>query len=438
MPKFTNDSVVSVSTTTNSPAVQGEGSDNEGVRGISHNEHGGVVGINDWSPASPPGAGGNGGWFESAQGEGVRGWAKTPHHGGVVGTNTAGGIGVFGQSDSNSGVYGESTEGIGVLGESTDNEGVRGISHSAHGGVVGVNDWSPSSPPGAGGNGGWFESTQGEGVRGTAKNPNHGGVVGINTAGGVGVFGQSDITAVWGESKTWVGVYGQSDSTTGGSGVWGEHKGTGAGVVGKSASGVGVWGISSNYEGIHAETQSSSTAAMATYQMNAASGSAAFFAKHMGGKTAGRFEGDVEVTGDIRLTNADCAEDFNIGSDLKVEPGTVMVLGEEGALFPSQRDYDKRVAGVVSGAGNYKPGIVLDKQESKNNRQPIALLGKVYCKVDAQFGAIEVGDLLTTSPTPGHAMKTSDPFKAFGAVIGKALRPLTEGQGLIPILISLQ
>ena len=51
------------------------------------------------------------------------------------------------------------------------------------------------------------------------------------------------------------------------------------------------------------------------------------------GKLAGRFEGDVEVTGDIRLPNADCAEDFRCGlARLKVEPGTVMVLGNEGAL----------------------------------------------------------------------------------------------------------
>jgi hypothetical protein len=81
---------------------------------------------------------------------------------------------------------------------------------------------------------------------------------------------------------------------------------------------------------------------------------------------------------------------------------------------------------------------VLDKRQTPGNRQPIALMGKVFCKVDAQFGPIKVGDLLTTSPTPGHAMKTNDPFKAFGAVIGKALQPLTEGQGLIPILIALQ
>ena len=38
----------------------------------------------------------------------------------------------------------------------------------------------------------------------------------------------------------------------------------------------------------------------------------------------------------------------------------------------------------------------------------------------------------------GHAMRVNDQGKAFGAVIGKALRPLKEGQGLIPILIALQ
>ncbi len=115
-----------------------------------------------------------------------------------------------------------------------------------------------------------------------------------------------------------------------------------------------------------------------------------------------------------------------------------MVIDETGALQQSHQVYDKKVAGVVSGAGGYKPGIVLDKQDSQANRVSLALLGKVYCKVDAQYGSIEVGDLLTTSPTLGHAMKATDPLKAFGAVIGKALRPLMEGQGLIPILIALQ
>jgi hypothetical protein len=81
---------------------------------------------------------------------------------------------------------------------------------------------------------------------------------------------------------------------------------------------------------------------------------------------------------------------------------------------------------------------VLDRRERAQNRKSIALLGKVYCKVDAAYSPIEVGDLLTTSPTRGHAMKAADPLKAFGAVIGKALRPLEIGHGLIPILIALQ
>ena len=64
-----------------------------------------------------------------------------------------------------------------------------------------------------------------------------------------------------------------------------------------------------------------------------------------GGRLAGFFEGDVEVTGDIRLTNADCAEDFDVSGADKVEPGTVMVLGNEGVLSECQLAYDKRVAG---------------------------------------------------------------------------------------------
>lgn len=65
-------------------------------------------------------------------------------------------------------------------------------------------------------------------------------------------------------------------------------------------------------------------------------------------------------------------------------------------------------------------------------------MGKAYCKVDARHSPIEIGDLLTTSPTRGHAMKAVDPLKAFGTVIGKALRPLAEGQNLIPVLVALQ
>jgi hypothetical protein len=143
-------------------------------------------------------------------------------------------------------------------------------------------------------------------------------------------------------------------------------------------------------------------------------------------------------TGDIKLLGADCAEDFDVSEVETAEPGTVMVIAQESALKPSEQPYDKRVAGVVSGGEGYKPGIILDKKKFEADRIPVALMGKVACKVDARSTPIEVGDLLTTSSTSGHAMKAADPFKAFGAVLGKALRPLKGGQGLIPVLVALQ
>lgn len=148
--------------------------------------------------------------------------------------------------------------------------------------------------------------------------------------------------------------------------------------------------------------------------------------------------GTLNVVADIVLAGAasDCAEDFDVATGCEIEPGTVMVLDDTGALRPSDHGYDRRVAGVISGAGEYRPGMILGRCESPQQRVPIALIGKVFCKADAQFGAIQVGDLLTTSPTVGHAMKACDPSKAFGAVIGKALRGLREGCGLIPVLVA--
>jgi hypothetical protein len=328
-----------------------------------------------------------------------------------------GGKGVQGHSQNGYGVQGTSVVGRGVVASSDTNYGLRASSRT-----LSAARCSSSEGTGVEGEAGGT----GDGVRGTSINGNgiHGisqtsfGVLGESRSGR-GVVARSDTDyGLRASSRTSAGIRGSSDEgrgvegwavksegvvgvSAGGNGVWGQTEGAGVGVLGTSKIGIGVFG--------------------------------------KGGRLAGFFEGDVEVTGDIRLTNADCAEDFDIADTDPIEPGTVMVLGDdEGALHQSRRPYDKRVAGVVSGAGDYKPGIVLDKRQSENERKPIALLGKVFCKVDARFGAIEVGDLLTTSATPGHAMKTNDPLKAFGAVIGKALRPLKEGQGLIPILIALQ
>lgn len=143
-------------------------------------------------------------------------------------------------------------------------------------------------------------------------------------------------------------------------------------------------------------------------------------------------------SGDIILANADCAEDFDVEDPTGTEPGTVMVIGDESRLRVSEQEYDRRVAGVIAGGGDHGPGIVLGRGRGAVGRLPVALIGRVLCKVDAGRSGIDVGDLLTTSQVRGHAMKAADSARAVGAIIGKALKRLDSGQGLIPVLVSLQ
>ena len=145
--------------------------------------------------------------------------------------------------------------------------------------------------------------------------------------------------------------------------------------------------------------------------------------------TAGEFSGKVQANGDMSVTSdifthgADCAEHFDIAGSSTIEPGSVIVIDNCGGVRQTHEAYDRKVAGVVCGAGQHLPGLVLDARESSGNRLAVALMGKVLCKVDARCEAVAVGDLLTSSATPGHAMKAANPRRAFGAVIGKALAP---------------
>jgi hypothetical protein len=147
----------------------------------------------------------------------------------------------------------------------------------------------------------------------------------------------------------------------------------------------------------------------------------------------------VVVTGDIQFLNADYAEDFDLSDQQGAEPGSVMVLDDGASLRESHLPYDGRVAGVVCGAGTFRPAVILDRRnDTTEPRVTVALVGKVYCKVDASSGPVRPGDLLTTSATPGHAMRATDRDLAFGAILGKALAGLDDGKALIPILVALQ
>jgi hypothetical protein len=68
----------------------------------------------------------------------------------------------------------------------------------------------------------------------------------------------------------------------------------------------------------------------------------------------------------------------------------------------------------------------------------VALSGRVYVQADASNGAIEPGDLLTTSSLPGRAMKVTDHAKSQGAILGKAMTALDHGQGMVLVLVTLQ
>ena len=142
--------------------------------------------------------------------------------------------------------------------------------------------------------------------------------------------------------------------------------------------------------------------------------------------------------GDITLSGGDCAENFEIADACPSRKGSVLVLRDDGQLEECNKEYDRRVAGVISGAGNTRPGIVLGMGTASQSAVPVALSGRVNCRVDASHASIAVGDLLTTAATPGCAMKADDREKAFGSVIGKAMEKWSEGIGLIPVLISLR
>lgn len=313
---------------------------------------------------------------------------------------------------------GVAENGIGTHGTSKTSTGAGGVSQTGVG-VHGV-------------------STAGPGVRGDAEN-------------GVGVFGASTTsTGTSGVSRSGVGVHGVS---TTGDGVFGTSE-SGRGVVGTATSAAGVEGVSVSGSGVHAsseqgeavhaETRSASVAAVAAFNLNPTSTAAALFAKKEGEVgDAAWFEGNVHVTGvltvddDIRLTGADLAEQFDVVGAVDAAPGAVVVLAGHDEVRVSTEAYDRRVAGVVSGAGGYRPALVLDDRAGPG-RRPLALTGKVWCLVEADSDPVHIGDLLTTSPVEGHAMRAADPLRAFGAVVGKSLVDLPSGRALVPILVALQ
>ena len=145
----------------------------------------------------------------------------------------------------------------------------------------------------------------------------------------------------------------------------------------------------------------------------------------------------IQITG-----GSDFSEMFDVRGKEKIVPGMVVAIDPKnpGSLVPSAQVNDRRVAGIISGAGGVKTGMMMGQKDSiADGEYPVALSGRVYCLVDASKSAIQPGDMLTTSSTIGHAMKVKDRNSAAGAIIGKAMTALKQGEkGLVLVLVNLQ
>jgi hypothetical protein len=141
---------------------------------------------------------------------------------------------------------------------------------------------------------------------------------------------------------------------------------------------------------------------------------------------------------------SDVAEPYNVAAvdGVKPAPGMLVIIdpNKVGQMRVASHAYDTTVAGIISGANGIRPGITLTQKGTVADGEfPVASIGRVWCWCDADAnGAIKPGDLLTSSDTPGHAMKASDREKRDGAVIGKAMSALPNGKGLVLVLVSLK
>ncbi len=302
------------------------------------------------------------------------------------------GIAVHAESDSSTTIYAHNSGSGKAFHGSTNGSGGGNFRSSMNGGY-GVKGEATSSGSSSENRGGWFTAT--------------------NSSGGIGVEAEGDA----------VGIKGKS-TNSGGVGVRGEATG---------AESVGVY---------------------ATSPYIAVQGSSSYEAGRFTGKLRVRRAGStdtvflVDSDGITKVDvlqimgGADLSEQFDVQSDQRrAEPGMVVCIDPDnaGKLVVSGKSYDRTVAGIISGAGGIKTGMLMGQHETvADGAYPVALTGRVYVWADASNGAIVPGDLLTTSEVPGHAMKVTDHLKSHGATLGKAMTSLESGRGLVLVLVSLQ
>jgi hypothetical protein len=144
--------------------------------------------------------------------------------------------------------------------------------------------------------------------------------------------------------------------------------------------------------------------------------------------------GNVYADGTFTPGGADLAEMLPAVEGL--QPGEILVIGLDGKLTRSTQAYQASVVGVYSTQPGFLGGAGDDTDLT--GKIPLAVVGVVSAKVSAENGAIQPGDLLVASSTPGHAMRGEGVELCFGRTIGKALEGLDSGTGIILVLVMLQ
>lgn len=144
--------------------------------------------------------------------------------------------------------------------------------------------------------------------------------------------------------------------------------------------------------------------------------------------------GDVSVLGGVRLLGDDVAEQFESVDDSEIDPGSVVVATGADSVQVCSDPYDHRVACVVSDVGGFRPAVLLNDQ-GRGNHLPVALAGRVRCKIDAQSA-------------PGRSGRHAHHVRYAGACHAslrcsargwRSDRPGTRPRcGMVPVLVALQ
>ncbi len=347
-------------------------------------------------------------------------------------------VGVYGASDSVA-VYGFNSGTLRTTGYLAGQRGVYGESAEGNYGYLGGGSFAvygaETTSGNYGGIGYWLYGVLGDSESQT-------GVVG-RSVGGTGVAGET--TSGWGVKGEHLSSGSYAYLATDSSAVEGHVSGQQYyALAGRNTASGNRGHIGGRYNGVYGESSSGNAVSGVSPYGNAVRGVSEY-------GNAGYFEGDVVISGGqvttpvIEITGgSDLSEQFAIhpaAGGASPEPGFLVCVdpARPGDLVVSERAYDKRVAGVISGAGGIRTGMLMGQRGTvADGADPVALTGRVYCWADAAGGPIEPGDLLTTSDRAGHAMKAADRGRSHGTVIGKAMTALPRGRGLVLVLVNLQ